>query len=482
MTFKSTAAAIASLILLLAPGAINAQTGSDPAEINPADYDISNEDIAKAEALLASNPKDLKFPNPRKGARWYPEASLGLFMHWGIHSMLGAQPSWTMIQNYIWNGGYHSREEYYGQAKKFNPEGYNPDRYLEAVKEAGFGYAVLTTRHHDGYALWPSKYGIGTKQYMGGRDLVGEYVSACRRCGLKVGLYYSPRDWHYPGAFGPEWFDEATRNTSGQSVDPQENHRNYVKFLAYVMTQLEELLTRYGRIDVLWLDGMGWDGIKDLSNKQIYSWIRSLQPDIVINDRWSNIVDPDNPDGTSIRYGDFTTPFECLRPTYTPSEWWEHCDIWTSGGGGWGYDRRGKFRPLSWFFGELAASRSLGGNFLPNVGPDPDGNMHPNFYKEIDSVKEWMSYGKESLIGAGPTPGVRFSNVPLTTRGKKIWYAHILKDSKGEVSVKTEKAPKSLTLMRTGEAIPYLFRNGFISFKLNSSQRTYADDVVKIEL
>jgi alpha-L-fucosidase len=146
------------------------------------------------------------------------------------------------------------------------------------------------------------------------------------------------------------------------------------------MVQLEELLTRYGKIDVLRFDGMGWDGIEDQHNMQIYSWIRSLQPDIVINDRWANVVDPDNPDGTSARMGDFTTPFECMKPTYRPSEWFEHCHIWTCGGGGWGYDRTGTFRPLSWFLEEFVASRALGGNFLPNVGPDGNGDMHPNFY------------------------------------------------------------------------------------------------------
>ena len=99
--------------------------------------------------------------------------------------------------------------------------------------------------------------------------------------------------------------------------------------LGYVMAQIEELLTNYGKIDILWLDGMDMIGVTDHHNDKIYAWIRSLQPDIVVNDRWHNIVDPDNPDGTSVRVGDFTTPFECQKPTYSPSEWWEHCHIWT---------------------------------------------------------------------------------------------------------------------------------------------------------
>ena len=485
-------------------------------------YDIQKADVDKAEAIISKIfKKHVTFPNPAKGAQWFPDASLGLFMHWGIHSPIGAQPSWAMIKGYRWNGGYNSPEEYYGQAKTFNPD-YHPIKYLKEAKEAGFQYAVMTARHHDGYSLWPSKYGFGVKQFIPGRDLIKEYVDACREAGLKVGLYYSPRDWMFPGDRTDAWFDVETWADSRPKVTPEEDHTNYMKFLGYVIAQLEELLTNYGKIDILWLDGMGWTGITEHYSEQIYSWIRTLQPDIVVNDRWANIVDPDNPAGTSARIGDFTTPFECIKPTYRPSEWFEHCHIWTCGGGGWGYDRTQTFRPLSWFFEEYVASRSLGGNFLPNVGPDGEGNMSDRFYARLDSLKAWRAHSGESLEGAGPTPGVELSNVPLTTRlsGKAsrkgarrtrtyslpqkgdIWYAHLLPDFTGQVSVMTSSAagsrhsttnrhhdpsrsnglrPVSVTLLRTGEPVPHMFIGGAILFKLSPSDRTKTDDVVKIQ-
>lgn len=457
---------------------LDAQINFPPVE----HYDIEQSDIYRAELLLCTPlKKPLEYPNPSKGAQWFPDASLGLFMHWGIHSTLGAQPSWAMINHYRYNGGYKSKELYYEQALKFNPE-FNADKYLQAAKGAGFNYAVLTTRHHDGYCLWPSKYGIGTKQFMGRRDLVKEYVEACRRAGLKVGLYYSPRDWLYPGTYDEKHFDAATRGQMKGIEDPAIREKEYARMLGYVMAQIEELLTNYGQIDILWLDGMDMIGVTDHHNDQVYAWIRSLQPDIVINDRWSNIVNPDNPDGTSIRLGDFTTPFECQKPTYSPSKWWEHCHIWTCGGGGWGYDKTGTFRPMSWFFDEYVASRSLGGNFLPNASPDGNGDMHPNFYRQIDSLKAWMAHSSESLNGAGPTPGTRLSNVPLTTRGKNIWYAHVLPSFKGQVSVLTNKKPKSVTLLKNGGPITYEYACGAIIFKLPSANRTKTDDVVKIIL
>ncbi|MCK9314467.1 MAG: alpha-L-fucosidase, partial [Methanocorpusculum sp.] len=166
----------------------------------PESYRIDNKDIERARKVISTPLKgDLVFPNPHKEAQWYPNASLGLFMHWGIHSVVGAQPSWDMIAHYRYGGKVAPPERYYALADEFNPQNYDPNKWLKSAKEAGFTYAVLTTKHHDGYALWPSKYGIGTKQYMGGRDLIQTYVDACRQNGLKVGFYFSPRDWHFPG-------------------------------------------------------------------------------------------------------------------------------------------------------------------------------------------------------------------------------------------------------------------------------------------
>jgi len=448
---------------------------------HPESYQIEQQDIHRAQQIITTPLKSkVVMPNPSKDAQWYPNASLGLFMHWGIHSVAGAQPSWDMISNYKYGGKVAPPDKYYALADQFNPDSYDPDKWLKAAKEAGFTYAVLTTKHHDGYALWPSKYGIGTKQYMNGRDLLKPYVEACRKNGLKVGFYFSPRDWHFPGLMQPSEFDANTRKDILPITDTAANYKAYERFLGFVLVQMEELLTRYGKIDLLWLDGMYFKGVDEMHTEQIYAWIRSLQPGIVINDRWSNIVNPDDPNGSGVRIGDFTTPFECSKPTYIPSKWWEHCDIWTCGGGGWGYDKTGTFRPLSWFFERLVACRSLGGNFLPNVGPAANGEMHPNFYKNIEALAEWMKHSKESVIDAGLTPGVERSNVMITTRGNN-WYLHLLPEFKQQVSVKTDKCPKSVILLRTGASIPFMFVDGFLKLNVSQELRTDMDDVVKLK-
>ncbi|MDD2436037.1 MAG: alpha-L-fucosidase [Massilibacteroides sp.] len=458
-------------------GAVSAQLNSFPES-----YYIDQQDIGRARKIISTPLRsELKMPNPDKDAQWFPEASLGLFMHWGIHSVVGAQPSWDMISNYIYGGKVSPPDKYYALAEQFNPQEYDPGKWLKAAEEAGFTYAVLTTKHHDGYALWPSKYGIGTKQYMNGRDLLKPYVDACRKNGLKVGFYFSPRDWHYPGLMHPNEYDALTKNDIPPVTDSVANYHAYEKFLGFVLKQIEELLTSYGKIDVLWLDGMYFRGVSDMHTEQVYAWIRSLQPGIVINDRWSNVVNPDDPSGSGMRIGDFTTPFECTKPTYIPSEWWEHCDIWTSGNGGWGYDKTGVFKPYSWFFEHLAASRSLGGNFLPNVGPAGNGEMPPNFYVNMKGIAEWMEHSRESLIGAGPSPGVGRSNVMITSCGN-TWYLHLLPQFTGQVSLKTDKWPKSVTLLRTGQAVAFSYWDGFIKFNLSPDYRTEMDDVVKVQL
>ena len=204
----------------------------------------------------------IRTDNPE--AQWFPDAGFGLFMHWGIHSVAAIEPSWAMMKNLPWRKGTKIEKEdslyldraYYSLLWQFHPENYDPDKWIKAAKDAGMTYAVLTSKHHDGYKLWPSEYGhLSTKQYMEGRDLLKPYVDACRKYGLKVGLYFSPRDWSYPGyPVSMDW-----NNKYINPETPEQARYNFEKFFEYTAGQLSEILTRYGKIDVLWFDGMGWD-------------------------------------------------------------------------------------------------------------------------------------------------------------------------------------------------------------------------------
>ena len=234
------------------------------------------------------------------GAQWFPDASFGLFMHWGIHSVPGVNPSWAMMKGYPAAGSddpaVHG-PRYYDWAAKFNPQNYNPEKWIAAAKKAGMTYAVLTTRHHDGYALWPSNYGnLSTKQYMNGRDLLKPYVDACRKYGLKVGFYYSCPDWYISGWYKDIIFGKPYTCPPGSiPFDSEEYYK-------YVTGQLSELLTRYGKIDIMWFDG------GSLYPEKTLQWIRELQPHILINDRYNGTGDYSTPEGQTDRPPDSPGP------------------------------------------------------------------------------------------------------------------------------------------------------------------------------
>lgn len=415
--------------------------------------------IELAQRLLQTTDEqvdDLIMPNPHPQAQWFPEAGLGLFMHWGIHSVVGAQPSWAMIKDYIWAGPVflHPPEKYYALAGQFDPQNWHPQKWLKTAKDAGFQYAVLTTKHHDGYALWPSRYGnLSTRQVLDGRDLLADYVEGCRRNGLKVGFYFSPRDWHYPNF--PLNHVDFDANKTGQypEVDPQLNRRRFEQFFTFTIAQLHEILTRYGTIDLLWFDGMGWHGIDDMHTKAVYQWVRTLQPHIVINDRWGKVRNPDDTQDIS-QFGDFLT-IECRRAEERPQGWWETCDIWDTGGG-WGYDTNEGIRSLEWTLSSLIRCRQWGGNFLPNVGPRPDGEMTRGFYERCAELQEWMARHGESVIATLPPPADSVANVPLTCR-EHTWYLHVAPEQNrtGAILVRPPRPISEAVIMRTGSAVAF---------------------------
>jgi alpha-L-fucosidase len=371
-------------------------------------------------------------------AQWFPQASFGLFVHWGIHSVAGIEPSWGMMTGCGWQKDfidhlgwrkYQGRENYYTLLDRFDPEDYDPDAWIAAAAEAGMTYAVITTKHHGGYALWPSGYGeLNTGVYLDGRDLIRPYVDACRKHGIKIGFYFSPRDWGYPGF--PHNLANGVPYEFPQGWTEEQNRAAFEKFYGYTTGQISELLTRYGEIDLLWFDGMGWDGIDDIRTEQTLAWVRRLQPHIVINPRWG---------GT----GDFETP-EVNMPNEAPDEWWENCISWC---GHWGYSPHAPFQSESWVISRLVRSRSWGGNLLLNVGPDGEGRMPPPYYTKLAHIGEWMDHCRESLIGADPVKNWHMiSNTPLTRR-PGVWYAHVLPENALTVTLTDVPEPASVRLM-----------------------------------
>ncbi len=333
--------------------------------------DSENENIMDPIAVEKNAPKPHTM---HPGAQWFPKAGLGLFLHWGISTTDtdDSEISWCLMKNRLSaDDPVVPPEKYYGElARRFQPDRYDPDKWIAAAAEAGFRYAVLTTRHHDGFALWPSKYGeMSTKNFMHGRDLVGPFVEACRKYKLKVGLYYSPTDWYFfrnyntwDHNFSWDPYDSWLKKDVPQSLVEE--------YKQYCNDQIRELLTGYGRIDLLWFDGV-YGEIKEETLRKLQRWI-------VINSRLGGG-----------QPGDFQTPERSL-PEEQLRGWWEYCDIWNRGPWSWTPHFGEQYRPLEEILEMFVKVREKGGNMLINCAPRPNGELPDECYKRFSELAAWM--------------------------------------------------------------------------------------------
>jgi alpha-L-fucosidase len=330
---------------------------------------------------------------------------------------------------------------------------------LAQAKAAGFTYAVMVTKHHDGFTLWPSAHGdLGTSQFLGGRDFVKEFTAACRKHGLKVGLYYSPPDW---------WFDRAYKSFAyrGPTLDmdhkpvtlPKKPGDHDTKRKALITGQVTELLSNYGKIDLIWFDG----GKGEIPNTEV----RKLQPGIVINRR----------NGGGGDYGDS----EGKLPDKRFQGWFETCETcWPSNK--WSYTAEWGWDTAPEVIGKLVRLRAWGGNLLANVGPRGDGSIPVEALSAWKEMADWMKHSRESVIGADPGPFPESVNAPVTSRNG-VAYVHFLPSFKEEVVWKHAPEFQKATLLRTGEAVPIHYQGGELRITLPPAQRTTNVDVLKLE-
>ncbi len=418
-------------------------------------------------------------------AQWFPKAGLGLFIHWGIASIHGdLDLSWGMMANTNYDRAAEGRnkvtpEAYWNLAERFDPGHYDPDKWLAAAAAAGMQYAVFTAMHHDGYTMWPSRYSeIGTQKSLGGRDFVGPFVEACRKHGLKIGLYYSPPDWyfdrrymsfHYRSA-GPNVIaGRAHFNTRHEPCElPPKPPGHDAQRRDLFHARVGELLTRYGRIDLLWFDGGEHDN-------EIRDRARERQPHLVINSRSCD--------------GDFDCT-ECALPGERFVGWfetphcWQHSDLLTPAGTNvdfWGYLKGEQYKSTEWMLESLVRLRTWGGNFLVNVGPRPDGTLPPVVYERLTETAGWMAHSKDSVVGAEPGPFPEQCNVPVTRRGA-CWYLHAVPGFADTLEFRCIGRPVSVKLLRTGQELPFEFAQDSLCLRIDPSLRTALVDTVEVRI
>lgn len=469
------------------------------------------ETVADEHALIGVTESKSSSHTMNPDAQWYPDAGLGLFIHWGLSSVKAMNISWPMIPGRAlakkritdpaereriireedWNLNGKKPEitpnQYWEMAKDFHPDKYDPDKWLKAAKAAGFTYVVLTTRHHEGFSLWPSAYDdFNTKNYLGGRDLLKDYVAACRKNGLKVGFYYSPPDWHFDRDYMNFLYHGAAKlNPELPSLDadlkprasehsPEEIASHQAAYAALVNGQVEELLTRYGKIDLLWFDGKPSAGKNPIISQDR---IRELQPGIVINPRLHG-------------HGDFVTFERNLNIDQPVKGWAEFCNTWTTA---WPHTPQ-PFRAPGYVLGQLCRSRSLGVNYLLGVGPMSSGEFCNGIYENMAVVGRWMNQNSAAVKAAKPMPSGEIASVPATANGSTrylfalpqfnaggAYEKDLLPAEKVTLTLSGIARPRHVTLTSDGSELHHEYSGKTLTVQIPASKRSQLVDVVRVD-
>jgi alpha-L-fucosidase len=346
--------------------------------------------------LSAQSSKLFAETTEQKKARmsWWVNDRFGMFIHWGLYA-LPARHEWVRNREFITNEAY---QKYFDQ---FNPDMYDPRQWARTAKAAGMKYAVITTKHHEGFCLFDSKFtDYKSTKTAYGKDLLKEWVDAFRAEGIRIGFYYSLIDWHHPDFTIDN--NHPLRTTDKAKLAELNKGRDMNKYRAYLHDQVRELLTNYGKVDLLWLDfsypGEGGKGRKDWDSEKLIKMVRQLQPGILVNDRL------DLRDDESA--WDFTTPEQ-----FKVSKWpevngkqvpWETCQTFS---GSWGYYRDEKtWKNTQQLLVLLIESVSKGGNLLLNVGPTARGMFDERAESALENMGKWMKYNSRAIYGCTQAP------------------------------------------------------------------------------
>ncbi|WP_044481112.1 alpha-L-fucosidase [Paenibacillus antibioticophila] len=374
--------------------------------------------------------------------KWFTESRYGLFIHWGPYAQWGRGEQ-VLFREHL------NHEEYTEQACAWNPQHFDPELWAYTAKKAGFKYACLTTRHHDGFCLWDSAFtDYSSAKQAAGRDFVKEYTEAFRKAGLRIGLYYSWIDWRLPA-----YFD-----------GPQKDPEGWEKVRTYLHNQVKELLTNYGQIDHFFFDGVWPRNADDLQSVELLEEMRKLQPNILINNRlgYSNKIDGFRADGgigagDSDTLGDFGTPEHAIASEAT--RLWESCQVttWRL----WSHVIGERWRNTDVLLDMLCECAEKGGkhggNLLLNVGPTADGQFPPEFVERALEIGRWLDVHGEAIYGTEGGSLTEFiTRGRQTMKDNKLYLIIRFWDGRPELRLADlTSRVLDVELLTTGQSLPF---------------------------
>ncbi len=407
--------------------------------------------------------------------KWWRDARLGMFIHWGPYSQLSGiynEKQISGIGDWIMERAAIPVSEYEQYARQLNPDNYQADDWVRLAKESGLKYIIFTAKHHDGFCLWNSAYTDYdiTDFTTFKKDMVQELAEACQKYGLKFGLYYSIMDWHHPNAqsvFYPDYNDLDTTNANfGQYVED------------YMKPQIRELLTAYDP-DIFWFDG---EWIKDWTHSEgieLYQMIRSIKPSIIINNR----IDKGR-NGTQgmnkkdqVYAGDFGTPEQEILEGHS-FEYWETC---MSINDTWGYKSfDNNWKSAETLIYQLVETVAKGGNYLLNIGPKPDGSIPAESKNRLAAIGKWLSQNGEAIYTSKSYPYFKEREYTYFTRDTSETTVYAL-----NLGTLPDKLTLSDVTPKKGSTIQLLGDSRELDYEINKSGKliiSIPTDVLKSAL
>ncbi|MFN8206571.1 MAG: alpha-L-fucosidase [Bacteroidales bacterium] len=376
---------------------------------------------------------------------WWQDARFGMFIHWGPVSLKGTEIGWS-------RGSQVPVEEYDNLYKKFNPGNFNADEWVSIAKEAGMKYIILTTKHHDGFCLWNTRqtdYNIMNSPLH--RDVVKELAAACNRQGMRFGTYYSTCDWHHP---------DFPLTSPGGGVRREKS--NLEAYTVYLKRQVAELLVNYGPLGVLWFDvPQEFDSIRGAG---VIDLARSLQPDIIINNR-------------SGAPGDFDTPEQRVGKMQMDRPW-ETC---MTIGDQWAWKPNERVKSLGECLHTLILSAAGDGNLLFNVGPDAEGKIETDQVNRLKEMGDWLKKNGESIYGTRGGPYLPGHNFASTRKGNSI-YLPVFNWKGNKLVIPSLPAKVTEVRLLNGEPLGYKELNGTMEFTVPLLHRDSVSTVIKLVL
>ncbi|MCA0757276.1 alpha-L-fucosidase [Paenibacillus sp. N4] len=427
-------------------------TNGDPAPMSGAELASMLKSNVRFKSTDGIKCAELKLPE--EDMQWWRDAKFGMFIHWGAYSIIG-RGEWVMNKEQI------PYEEYRKTAMSFNPQHFDANNWAELAKSAGMNYMVMVTRHHDGFALWDSEGSYDnytTIQADAYRDFVKEYAEAARSKGLKVGVYYSPMDWRFPGYF-----------------EPVEKYDNALLMKKQCYDQVGELMSRYGPIDILWYDG-SWLAHKGSDAGSAWLWepvklnqmAREHNPKVVINERsgWE---------------GDFFCdegPHD-VNGNIIPFAWEKNFSV----AGSWAWQPENQAFPFERVMDLILNVFIRDGNVLLNVAPDKDGVVPDDQVELFRKIGEWMRENGESIYGTRGGPFQPVDNVYGATYRENTVYVHILNlDEFGKQTIPALKQSIVSCTLLNGEQVPFSQNDSGITISVPESGGNPIDTIVKLVL